>query len=82
MNEIDSAEDVTVREVAEWSYRTLDDAVSGVAGHNSEKITRRAGDDRHLMGVYALEVHGDMVSYYELHTSDGSIFTVHIGRQV
>lgn len=80
--QIDAAEDVDTREVTEWMSRRLDWVVAGEAGSPGKNMLNgNPGDERHVIGVYALEVHGDTVGYFEVHTSDGSIFTAHISRK-
>jgi hypothetical protein len=73
--------DVVTREVTEWMYRKLDWDIVSPSGGGGFVNPRQAGDFRKVEGMYALEVFGDGAGYFEVHTSDGSIFTVHVGRK-
>lgn len=79
-NPIEAAEDVDTREVTEWAYRSLDLRVchpSGDGGH----LTAVSRDFRQVLGVYGLQVGGDDAGWFELHTSDGSVFEVTVTRK-
>lgn len=80
MAKIHEAEDVETREVAEWAYGALFTcARNGQA--IGPRVTENPDDARRVEGVYALEVGGDGMAWFEIHTSDGSIFEALISRK-
>lgn len=73
--------EVRVFAIAEWAYRQLDRVITLPAPIGHPELTDRADEENGLIGIYALEVCGDLPAFFELHATDGGIFEVTVARK-
>lgn len=76
-----NTDEALTNDVTDWAFEALFGRVRSAPDPAGSALTQADSDERTVIAAQALQTCGDRVGYFELHTSDGSIFDVHIGRQ-